>query len=66
MFDMSELGALIGIVKSIPGTAVNRAEAAQSAAEEAQTAAEAAAELAETHNMGVSVSGTTLQFTTNS
>lgn len=65
MFDSNALGVLIGIVKSIPGTAANRAETAQASAEDAQAAAESAAELAATRNYGVSVSGNTLTFTQN-
>ena len=65
MIDSNALGVLIGIVKSIPGTAANKAETAQAAAEDAQTAAETAAELAATRNYGVSVSGNTLTFTEN-
>lgn len=46
----------IAYLKSIPGTAVSRAEAAQ-------TAAEAAAAEAATHNYGITVSGSTLTIT---
>lgn len=60
-----DIGGAIALVKKIPGTAAARAEAAQVAAEAAQTAAEAAATTAEQHNMGVSVSGTTIIFTPN-
>lgn len=53
--DNGLLGAIIAIVKAIPGTAVSDALAAAGRAEDA-------AELAEQHNMGVAVSGTTIVF----
>lgn len=56
--DAQMLAAAICICKSIPDTAAERAEAAQRAAEES-------AELAEQHSYGVSVIGTTLQFSKN-
>lgn len=50
------LGALMAIVKTIPGTAISEAV-------DAANRADAAAELAEQHNMGVTVSGTKMVFT---
>lgn len=55
-FDSGLFGALLGVLKSIPGTAVS-----QSAANAER--AEAAAENAIEHGYGVSVSNTTLTFT---
>ena len=49
------LGAIMAIVKTIPGTAISDAVAAADRAD-------AAAELAEQHNMGVAVSGTKIVF----
>lgn len=54
--DTQTLGAAIAIVKTIPGTAAQRAETAAEAAE-------AAAEQAATHNYGISVVGNTLAIT---
>lgn len=54
--DGDTLGAVLALVKNIPGTAAN---AAVEAAEEARASAEAAA----THNYGISVSGTALVIT---
>ena len=54
--DITSIGAAVALVKSIPDTAVQRAEAAQAAAETA--AAQAA-----THNYGISVSDSTLTIT---
>ena len=51
--DVLTMAATIEKVKKIPGTAAQRAEAAQAAAE-------AAAENAATHNYGISVSEHTL------
>ena len=56
------LPMLVGIVKSIPGTAASAAETAKQGAQEAQAAAEAAAEIAQQHAWGVSVSDNTLSF----
>lgn len=53
--NVQELGVLIGIAKSIPGTAAQRAESAQGAAESAQTAAEAAADVAMNYGHSVRV-----------
>ena len=53
--DNETLAAMIGVVKSIPGTAAARAETAASSAE-------ASAELAAQHSMGVSINGTKLVF----
>lgn len=65
MIDQTTLGAVIGIVKQIPGTATQIATQAAQDAQNAQEAAETAAELAATRNYGVSVSGTSLVFTQN-
>ena len=46
----------VAFLKSIPGTAASRAEAAQ-------VAAEAAAQEAASHNYGITVSGTVLTIT---
>lgn len=54
--DSQTLGAAIAIVKSIPGTAAQRAETAAEAAENA-------AEIAATHNYGISASGNKLVIT---
>lgn len=51
-----DIGAVVALVKQIPGTAAQRAEAAQAAAE-------AAAEQASQYNYGISVSGHTLMIT---
>lgn len=53
--DYDTMGMTIAFVKTIPGTAAQRAEAAAAAAEES---ARAAAE----HGMGVSVSGHKIVF----
>lgn len=65
MIDPQMMGAIVGIVKQIPGTATQIATQAAEDAETAQAAAETAAELAATRNYGVSVSGTSLVFTQN-
>lgn len=54
--DIQTLCAAVAITKGIPGSAAERAETAQAAAE-------AAAAVAQTHNYGISVSGTTLVIT---
>lgn len=54
--DVITLAAAIQTVKKIPGSAAERAEAAA-------TAAEAAAAVVEQYAIGVSVSGTTIVFT---
>lgn len=61
--DFGETGILIGIARSVPGTAGAQAVAAQLAAEEAQAGAEAALATAQAYNYAVSVSGTTLVIT---
>ena len=61
--DIVSIGAAVQLVKSIPGSAAQRAETAQAAAEAAQTAAETAAEQAASHNYGITVVGTTLTIT---
>lgn len=53
--DNGLLGTIIAIVKAILSTAVSDALAAAERAEDA-------AELAEQHNMGVAVNGTTIVF----
>lgn len=53
--DNGLLGAIIAIVKAIPDTAVSDSLAAAKRAEDA-------AALAEQHNMGVAVNGTTIVF----
>jgi len=63
MNDMGSIGLMIGIARSVPGTAGAKAAAAQRAAETAQEAAETAAANAQTHNYGISVSGNTLVIT---
>lgn len=54
--DMKTIGAAVALVKSIPGSAAQRAETAQAAAE-------AAAQEAASHNYGITVSGTVLTIT---
>ena len=53
---MKTIGAAVALVKSIPGSAAQRAETAQAAAE-------AAAQEAASHNYGITVSGTVLTIT---
>ena len=54
--DAITIGAAVELCKKIPGTAAERAEAAQAAAE-------AAAAAAETHNYGISVDNHKLVIT---
>jgi hypothetical protein len=54
--DIVSIGAAVNLVKSIPGSAAERAETAAEAAE-------AAAAVAETHNYGISVVDTVLAIT---
>lgn len=53
--DNNLLGVLLSIVRGIPDSKIAAAESAADRAEDA-------AELAEQHNMGVAVSGTTIVF----